>query len=442
MDNVEELIKLVELDKNKHRASQHLRGRLFPFYTRNPERVKFNEPFMEIIGIISRVTLGYSEGIDSIEEQYLSNIFSQVEKGVDIQRNEVENLFSFDFSEINAPSMLKYYPIKHSETKELQGKILLAKYIIELFQLKSNQKWINYISKSHNTLTLYDEIVIKNLPEPTENISKKEEFHFFNQDKFIKTFDEDLSSMMENESFFMANIDLLFSYYLFYYIVQQTYQIEMVNREPFKMWFSFDKERVSKGRNAYRFGYKLVLDKAKDFLVNVDVIDYVNVLIGHEEVYTLDRVMNDSTLSSILLPRLIRFNQRFKSVIQDYTIYPKDTNGQIKHLKKMLKNSLRNEIQSRYSISFKEFSNLGFIRSRGRLGYVFSASQELLLLFVGVIIGNKEKILLKDFFNEMEERGLRFDTQSRREIIAYFERINILEKLSDSGDAQYVKSIL
>ena len=108
----------------------------------------------------------------------------------------------------------------------------------------------------------------------------------------------------------------------------------------------------------------------------------------------------------------------------------------------MLKETLHNELNSRYSKSFKEFSGLSFIRSRGRLGYILNASQEILLMFVGVIVGSNEKILLRDFFNGLEKRGMFFDTQSRREIVSYFEKINILEKLSDSGDAQYVKSIL
>ena len=63
-------------------------------------------------------------------------------------------------------------------------------------------------------------------------------------------------------------------------------------------------------------------------------------------------------------------------------------------------------------------------------------------MFVGVIVGDENKILLNNLFVEFENRGLSFDKQSRKEITDFFEHINILEKLSDSGDAQYVKSIL
>ena len=78
-------------------------GRLFPFYTRNPERVKFEDSFMEIVGIISRLTLGYSNEIVDIQDRYLSNVLSQIDAHSEINKTEIESLFAFDFSDINSP---------------------------------------------------------------------------------------------------------------------------------------------------------------------------------------------------------------------------------------------------------------------------------------------------------------------------------------------------
>lgn len=442
MKEVELLSKSVRLDTGKHRAEQHMVGRLFPFYTREPNRVKFKDPFMEIVGIITRLTLGYSNEIDEMEEKYLGNILYKVAAEKDINQTEVEKLFSFNFSDINSPYMLKYFPLQDPKSSEVKGKVLLAKYLIELFNLRENKEWINYISETEGQLTLYNKLVMSNLPKLNKDKGKEEVFHFFDKDGLLELFNHDLASLMENQSFFMSNIALFFSYYMFYYIIQQAYQIDMRCRESYEMWFTFDKESVSKGRNAYRLGYRLILDKSKQFLLEVNTLDYLNVLIGDDQAYSMESIINNPDLNKTLLSRLSMFNQRFATVINyDYKSM-QSLDEQITQLKEMLQQSLGKEIQSRYARSFKEYSNLGFIRSRGRLGYMFNASQELLLLFVGVIIGSKEKMLLRDFFVELEKRGLMFDTQSRREIVAYFEKINILEKLSDSGDAQYVKSIL
>lgn len=52
------------------------------------------------------------------------------------------------------------------------------------------------------------------------------------------------------------------------------------------------------------------------------------------------------------------------------------------------------------------------------------------------------KIRLTKLFEEFEKRGLLFDRESKKHIIELFEKMNLLEKRSDSGDAQYVKYIL
>ncbi len=85
--------------------------------------------------------------------------------------------------------------------------------------------------------------------------------------------------------------------------------------------------------------------------------------------------------------------------------------------------------------------NKDIFRQHGRLGRVFSLSNQTVLMLTAAIVGN-HKMLLKDVFNELQQRGVYFDRLSRERVIRLFERVNVLEKLSDSGDAQYVKGIL
>ena len=49
---------------------------------------------------------------------------------------------------------------------------------------------------------------------------------------------------------------------------------------------------------------------------------------------------------------------------------------------------------------------------------------------------------LNCLFAEFERRGVFMDATTREHVIAYYEKLNIIEKKSDSGDAQYVKGIL
>ena len=49
---------------------------------------------------------------------------------------------------------------------------------------------------------------------------------------------------------------------------------------------------------------------------------------------------------------------------------------------------------------------------------------------------------LNDVFKEFEHRGIFLDDLSKEQVADYYERLNLIEKKSDSGDAKYVKRIL
>ena len=69
-------------------------------------------------------------------------------------------------------------------------------------------------------------------------------------------------------------------------------------------------------------------------------------------------------------------------------------------------------------------------------------SQELLLFLTRICIGTEEKIRLKTLWDKFKNRGIVFDETTKLEITKLFEKINLIEKKSDSGDAQYVKSTI
>ena len=55
---------------------------------------------------------------------------------------------------------------------------------------------------------------------------------------------------------------------------------------------------------------------------------------------------------------------------------------------------------------------------------------------------DNEKLKLNNLFKELELRGMYFDRDSKEKIVQLYEKLSLLEKKSDSGDAQYVRSIL
>ncbi len=82
-----------------------------------------------------------------------------------------------------------------------------------------------------------------------------------------------------------------------------------------------------------------------------------------------------------------------------------------------------------------------FLKNRGSIGAVFNMSHEMLLLLTAVCV-KEERMPLNRLFEEFSKRGVAFDRHSKKMIIELFDSHNILDKKSDSGDAQYVKRIL
>lgn len=91
---------------------------------------------------------------------------------------------------------------------------------------------------------------------------------------------------------------------------------------------------------------------------------------------------------------------------------------------------------------FLVFCKKNFLKSRGRNGYSLNLTQEMLLFMTKLCIGDQEKIRFNDLIVAFNKRGIYFDEDTIKAIAELFEKINLIEKKSDSGDAQYIRRIL
>lgn len=104
-------------------------------------------------------------------------------------------------------------------------------------------------------------------------------------------------------------------------------------------------------------------------------------------------------------------------------------------------NTARSRPYSSYAEKFEEYSRK-YLKRRGRSGMMLNLSEETLIFLTKICIKDQEKMRLNDVFSEFEARGVFLDNHSKIEVMHYYEKLNLIEKKSDSGDAQYVKRIL
>ena len=106
------------------------------------------------------------------------------------------------------------------------------------------------------------------------------------------------------------------------------------------------------------------------------------------------------------------------------------------------KTSTRTRAKDAYRNWFIRFVQDNFGKRRGSLGYCLNLNEEDIILLTKLCINNKERLKLNLLFDEFEKRGISFDRDSKMKIVQLYEKLNLIEKKSDSGDAQYVRSIL
>ncbi|MEC9430167.1 MAG: DNA phosphorothioation-dependent restriction protein DptG [Pseudomonadota bacterium] len=80
-----------------------------------------------------------------------------------------------------------------------------------------------------------------------------------------------------------------------------------------------------------------------------------------------------------------------------------------------------------------------FVQSRGRAGRVLVFNQDYILLLTNIVIGNRERLRFHELLKEFEARGIFFDKQTQKVLVDFYERIGNVERMSDSGDAVYVR---
>jgi DNA phosphorothioation-dependent restriction protein DptG len=83
-----------------------------------------------------------------------------------------------------------------------------------------------------------------------------------------------------------------------------------------------------------------------------------------------------------------------------------------------------------------------FVRSRGRVGKILVMNQDYLTLLTNLAIGENQRLRFSDLLKEFEARGVYFDKKTQQALIKFYERVGNVERMSDSGDAVYVRKTI
>ena len=73
---------------------------------------------------------------------------------------------------------------------------------------------------------------------------------------------------------------------------------------------------------------------------------------------------------------------------------------------------------------------------------MLNITEEFLIFLTKLAIHDEEKLSLNEVCRQFELRGVFLDQPSKDEVVQFYTKLNLIEKKSDNGDAQYVRRIL
>lgn len=449
--NYFKLIKAISIqdDDKKIKFKRNFTNKLWPFFSRNPERYLMKDNFDGPLGMIVRSSRGKTVFIK--ENQINLDLIKAKISYDGLADSELKTIFNLDNVRTSQVEYLQY--LTNASTAEKKGQAEVAEFLIKLLKLEDNTTWQD-LFEAHTGNDLFTQVIMELLPNLDDENNKPRNFAFFNQAKYANLFAKDIQVLAQsnNRTFIVKNIGLLLAYFYVFYLIYEIPQAFKLTTDAkqSKMYFNYEKEATSQSRPAIR-SYAEIKNTITYLLYDNDLLDYLNLLLGHDKknYQNLPQIMsNDEATKANLLTELRKFNVKYAdSQDKELNKYvcrttDDDLKAEITQLRSWLRKDIHAEEQSRYRKGFEEIKNMGFIKSRGRLGAVLNVRKDLLLALTAVIVGNQDKMLLHEVFVGFEEHGMYFDNLTKKAITEFYVEVNILDKMSDSGDAQYVKQIL
>lgn len=303
-------------------------------------------------------------------------------------------------------------------------------------------------------------LVLKALPELKYEKKKIGEYKCylpFVKEQFIK----DFKFIISKEDLYKDSLKRLLEYYYMFYVSQLVMKLDEFENADLtkanKLYYTLDWERTSKTRTAYQFGWEKIKNSTASLFSHAVVLEMLNhneieEQLGYKDLAELFKNISEDTFSDQIEELIEAYKGQLQDIKWENFKYA-DKETEIKGFSSVHKlfnvvryqfenSSSRSRANEAYRNWFVRFVQKNFAKRRGQLGYNLNITEDDIILMTKICINNNEKLKLNTLFEEFELRGLFFDRDSKLKIIQLYEKLNLLEKKSDSGDAQYVKSVL
>ena len=392
-------------DETKNKNKKHIRDdALVPFKTKT-DRNQY-EDFSGVVGAFSRILSGTTAqrtfDVEIMKKKMRQKMDDCSDENFEILCHIVENMY-FDNDKKLLPINTRALSYIDCNISQQQVAEYLFSLFVESTDLEDRYKAMEASEDTNILEKLVFDSLESNDADTVANISHADCFLPYVKEVFVK----DFKVLTKDTAFYQDNIHRFLAYYYMFYVSQLAVKLSKFEdgdrNEIEKIFITLYEEVVTKVRPGYEYGWKYVKDKISHMFSHSVVMSMLS--------HNIENVHMD----------YIGFFDRFHESADDEQVA-------------MEIRSIRERYMNWIPLDYSG------CKHNSEKDKKCATSTEVKKLFETIEYDGK--IRLTKLFEEFENRGLLFDRESKKHIVELFEKMNLLEKRSDSGDAQYVKYIL
>lgn len=311
----------------------------------------------------------------------------------------------------------------------------------------------------HNVDNMLYQLVLNALPELKQDRNNTDVFK--SNLEFVKElFEQDFKFLITHEELYKDTIGRVLEYYFMFYSIQMALKLNKFEKAdlliPDKVYFTVSWESLSKTRKAYKYGLenlKAPIATLFSHAITLEMLNYHNLesQLNYVDLAALFNGQETNQASESIKELICEYTKQLKDVRwHDFKYiggtYESEDIEKVHELFERVQYQFTTTTRNRASEAYRnwllKYIQQSFCKKRGPLGYTLSLDEDDIILLIKLCIKKEPKMKLSNLFAEFEKRGISFDRDTQNKVIQLFEKLNILEKKSDSGDAQYVRSIL
>lgn len=440
--------------------TQDINFKLFPYKASGKTQAPIITELEEVVSDFFRKSLK----LESEPVQYESlcdNIITEMDiedEDIEIFKEMIHSLF-FEGDNFVAKN-LGLYPYQTKVNNKSVDR--LAGFLIDVLGLNGNDCNIIEQAMKNYPYNVVEKLVVDAIQTSKIGSTNNNKSYFPVVIGVQEKFKNDFYFMLNTGMTSLDDLSNLLAVYYFYYMSQACVTLDNFGsgkrNSPVQLYYALDWEKVSKNRKCCVEGWERIQSSANHMFSHAVTLEILNqhkfsgVMLDY--ISLQEYIEKHPDRDEVIASEIEKAEKAYTACVGDYKKFEQipytsekaKTDIAIRHLYKCVEEQFLNTDRKRanqfYNEKFIEFCKIRWVKNRRKSGLVLNLTERDIIFLTKISIKGKDKIRLIDLYKEYEYRGIFLDNTSKEYLQDFFTKLNLIDKKSDSGDAQYVKRIL